>query len=732
LRKIGAYEGLGSANMVQRVATVAFEGIEVRPVDVQVQVAAGMPAFAIVGLPDKAVSEARERVRSALIASGLALPARRITINLAPADLPKEGSHYDLPIALGLMAAIGAIPHDALSGFTVLGELGLDGSIATVAGVLPAAIGANARGEGLICPAACGPEAAWASPEIEIIAAGSLIQLANHFKGTQVLSRPQPKILEASGPVLDLADIKGQESAKRALEVAAAGGHNLLMVGPPGAGKSMLAARLPSILPPLAPAELLEVSMVASVAGQIEGGALTNRRPFRAPHHSASMPALVGGGLHARPGEISLAHHGVLFLDELPEFQPQALDSLRQPLETGEVSIARANHRVTYPARFMLVAAMNPCRCGKANEPGFSCRRGPNTRCTADYQTRISGPLLDRIDLQIEVPAVTAADLILPPPAEGSREIAERVALARDRPSRPLCCDRAAAYPQQCCRVGRGPGRRGETGQQRADAIARSRRCDAALGARLSPRAARCPHARRSRRRRQSRPRASGGGLVLSRARRRGAAGGLARSCSAPCSMQSARCSPLGRDLARPVAVDRAAHADRRQEFLPRLGMIAKHAEHAARHHGDARPVHAARGHALVRRFGDHGDAVRLEHRVEAGGDLGGHFLLDLQAAGIDLDQPRQLRNPDHAVARQIADMHPADDRRQVMLAMRFEADVAQHHDFVIAAGFLKGAFKIVARIVLVTGEPFLVGAHDPRRGGNKALALGIVTRPAD
>jgi magnesium chelatase family protein len=302
-----------------------------------------------------------------------------------------------------------------------------------VAGVLPAAIGANARGEGLMCPAVCGPEAAWASPDIEIVAGASLIQLANHFKGTQVLSRPRPKILETQGPALDLADIKGQESAKRALEIAAAGGHNLLMVGPPGAGKSMLAARLPSILPPLAPSELLEVSMVASVAGEIEGGALTNRRPFRAPHHSASMPALVGGGLHARPGEVSLAHHGVLFLDELPEFQQQALDSLRQPLETGEVSIARANHRVTYPARFMLVAAMNPCRCGKANEPGFACRRGPNTRCTADYQARISGPLIDRIDLHIEVPAVTAADLILPPPAEGSREVAARVAQARER-----------------------------------------------------------------------------------------------------------------------------------------------------------------------------------------------------------------------------------------------------------------------------------------------------------
>jgi magnesium chelatase family protein len=417
--------------MVERVTTVAFEGIEARAVDVQVQVAPGLPAFNIVGLPDKAVSEAKERVRAALVASGLALPARRITINLAPADLPKEGSHYDLPIALGLMAAIGAVPHDALTGFTVLGELGLDGSIAAVAGVLPAAISANARGEGLICPAACGPEAAWASPEMEITAAASLIQLANHFKGTQVLSRPKAGIREVAGSTLDLADIKGQESAKRALEVAAAGGHNLLMVGPPGSGKSMLAARLPTILPTLSPTELLEVSMIASVAGEIADGALTNRRPFRSPHHSASMPALVGGGLRARPGEISLAHNGVLFLDELPEFEPRVLDALRQPLETGEIAIARANHRVTYPARFMLVAAMNPCRCGRASEPGFACRRGPNTRCAADYQTRLSGPLLDRIDLNIEVPAVTATDLILPPPAEGSREVAQRVARAR-------------------------------------------------------------------------------------------------------------------------------------------------------------------------------------------------------------------------------------------------------------------------------------------------------------
>ena len=417
--------------MVQHVSTVAFEGVEARPVDVQVQVAPGLPAFAIVGLPDKAVSEAKERVRAALIASSLALPAKRITINLAPADLPKEGSHYDLPIALGLMAAIGAIPSDALAGFTVVGELGLDGSLAPVAGVLPAAVAANARGHGLVCPKICGPEAAWASPDMEILAPASLIQLANHLRGHQVLSRPEPKIREFAEDALDLSDIKGQESAKRALEIAAAGGHNLLFIGPPGAGKSMLAARLPSVLPPLTPSELLEVSMVASVAGAIEGGALTARRPFRNPHHSASMAAMVGGGLRARPGEVSLAHLGVLFLDEFPEFQPQVLDSLRQPIESGEMVIARANHRITYPACFQLVAAMNPCRCGRAYDPGFACRRGPNVRCAAEYQARLSGPLLDRIDLHIEVPAVAASDLVLPPPSEGSREIAVRVAQAR-------------------------------------------------------------------------------------------------------------------------------------------------------------------------------------------------------------------------------------------------------------------------------------------------------------
>ena len=420
----------GQEHMVARVSTVSFQGIEAVPVDVQVMIAPGKVGMQIVGLPDKAVAESRERVQAALHASGLALPAKKVTVNLAPADLPKEGSHFDLPIALGLMAALGAIPGDALDGYVVLGELSLDGTIASVAGALPAAIGANALGKGLICPAASGPEAAWAGEEIDIIAPRSLIAMANHFRGTQVISRPVPAMRAAPAALPDLSEIKGQETAKRTLEVAAAGAHNLIMVGPPGSGKSMLAARLPSILPTLSASELLEVSMIHSIAGQLAGGKLSDRRPFRAPHHSASMAAMVGGGLRARPGEVSLAHNGILFLDEFPEFTPQVLDSLRQPLENGESVIARANHRVSYPARIQLIAAMNPCRCGMAGEPGHSCARGP--RCQADYQGRISGPLMDRIDIRIEVPAVTAQDLIKPQAAERSADVAARVAQARD------------------------------------------------------------------------------------------------------------------------------------------------------------------------------------------------------------------------------------------------------------------------------------------------------------
>ena len=415
--------------MVAIVSTVAYLGLEARAVEVQVQVAPGLPAFNIVGLADKAVAESRERVRAAMSAMGLALPPKRITVNLSPADLPKEGSHYDLPIALALLAAMGAADAETLAGYVVVGELGLDARIAPSPGVLLAALHASASGQGLICPAAQGSEAAWAG-SVEVLAAPDLLALLNHLKGHQLLSPPAPG--EADDPVHgpDLKQVKGQETAKRALEIAAAGGHNLLMIGPPGAGKSLLASCLPGILPPLASAEALEVSMVASVAGTLIGGRLTRTRPYRAPHHSASMAALVGGGLKVKPGEVSLAHMGVLFLDELPEFQRTVLDSLRQPLETGNVSVARANGHVTFPARVQLIAAMNPCRCGHLGDAALACSRAP--RCAADYQAKVSGPLLDRIDLHVEVQAVSAADLVLPPPAEGSAEVAARVAAARE------------------------------------------------------------------------------------------------------------------------------------------------------------------------------------------------------------------------------------------------------------------------------------------------------------
>jgi magnesium chelatase family protein len=420
--------------MFAHVSTVAFLGIEARPVDVQVQIGPGLPSFSIVGLPDKAVAESRERVRAALCSIGLGAPARRITVNLAPADLPKEGSHYDLAIAVGLLVASGAMPGDHVSDFVVIGELGLDGSVAAVAGTLPAAIGANGLGKGLICPAECGSEAAWASPEMPILAPPDLLRLVNHFKGLSMLARPSPKLDDARPETLDMRDVRGQELAKRAVEIAAAGGHHLLMTGPPGAGKSMLARRLPGLLPKLEPQEMLEISMIRSMAGLLEDGRLSPERPFRAPHHSASMAALVGGGSRPRPGEVALAHHGVLFLDELPEFAPQVIDALRQPLEAGEVVIARANHRIAYPTRIQLVTAMNPCRCGHAGEPGFTCRQG--AACRDRYMARISGPILDRMDIRITVPAVTAGDLGRPSASEGTAEVRGRVEEARLRQRR--------------------------------------------------------------------------------------------------------------------------------------------------------------------------------------------------------------------------------------------------------------------------------------------------------
>ena len=396
--------------------------------EVQCSVAPGLPKFNIVGLADKAVGESKERVRAALAGMGLALPPKRITINLSPADLPKEGSHYDLPIALALLAAMGVTDAEQLGDWIAVGELALDARIVPSPGVLLAAIHASEAEAGLICPAAQGSEARWASA-VPICAAPDLASLLNHLKGTQQLPQPEPGSVEESATGADLRQVKGQETAKRALEIAAAGGHNLLMIGPPGAGKSLLASCLPAILPPLSPAEALEVSMVQSVAGTLEEGRISRARPFRAPHHSASMAALTGGGLRVKPGEVSLAHLGVLFLDELPEFQRAVLDSLRQPLETGKVDVARANAHMTYPANVQLIAAMNPCRCGHLGDPALACSRAP--RCAADYQGKVSGPMLDRIDLHVEVEPVSAADLALPPAAEGSEAVAARVAAAR-------------------------------------------------------------------------------------------------------------------------------------------------------------------------------------------------------------------------------------------------------------------------------------------------------------
>jgi magnesium chelatase family protein len=489
--------------MVARITTVAFQGIEAVPVDVQVLMTPGKPVFNIVGLPDKAVAESRERVHAALHASGLALPPKRITVNLAPADLPKEGSHYDLPIALGLMVAMGAVASDAISDHVVLGELALDGRVTAVAGVLPAAIGANALNRGLICPGACGPEAAWAGEQLAVTAPDSLIALANHFRGTQVLSRPQPAIHAGGTDIPDMRDIKGQESARRALEIAAAGGHNMLMVGPPGAGKSMLAARLPSILPPLSPRELLEISMIASIAGELTDGKLTDRRPFRAPHHSASMAAMVGGGVRARPGEVSLAHNGVLFLDEFPEFSPQVLDSLRQPLEAGETMVARANHRVTYPSRIQLIAAMNPCRCGNAGEPGHACRRG------AALRRRLSGAHLRPAARPHRHPHRGSGPCrIRPDPAGRERDQRRRGGTRRHGARHP---DGAFSFARRIEGAMQRAGRRGfdrdgrRTGARRRAAARRCGHRDAADRARLSSRAEARAHARRSRRRRNRR-----------------------------------------------------------------------------------------------------------------------------------------------------------------------------------------------------------------------------------
>jgi len=414
--------------MVALAYTVAFEGIDARLVEVQCAVSPGIPAFSIVGLPDKAVSEARERVRSALGHMAIALPSKRITVNLSPADLPKEGSHFDLPIALALLAALEIVPKDDAAATVALGELSLDGSLVPVIGALPAAMAAAQDERTLLCPAACGSEAAWVGAA-NVIAPASLTDVVRHYTGQSVLAPARPgEVTNATGTP-DLSDVKGQERAKRALEIAAAGRHHLLMVGSPGSGKSMLAARIPGILPPLTPAEALETSMIHSLSGLLDEGGISRARPFREPHHTASMAAIVGGGRNAKPGEISLAHNGVLFMDEFPEFSRTVLETLRQPIETGQVVVARANAHVRYPCKFMLVAAANPCKCGYLADPARACARVP--LCGEDYLGRISGPLMDRFDLRVEVPPVAFTDLDLPSDGETTARIAERVATAR-------------------------------------------------------------------------------------------------------------------------------------------------------------------------------------------------------------------------------------------------------------------------------------------------------------
>ncbi|PUB18562.1 YifB family Mg chelatase-like AAA ATPase [Yoonia sediminilitoris] len=416
--------------MVAKTYTVAFEGIEARVVEVQCAVSPGIPSFSVVGLPDKAVSEAKERVRAALTNMAIALPSKRITINMSPADMPKEGSHFDLPIAVALLSALEIIPQDNAEQIVALGELSLDGKLVPVVGALPAAMAAAEDERTLLCPAACGAEAAWVGAA-NVIAPRDLAEVVRHFTGQSVLAASEPGEVVQPHGARDMAEVKGQERAKRALEIAAAGRHHLMFVGAPGSGKSMLAARIPGLLPPLTPAEALETSMIHSLSGLLDEGGISRERPFREPHHTASMAAIVGGGRGAKPGEISLAHNGVLFMDEFPEFARPVLETLRQPIETGEVVVARANAHVRYPCKFMLVAAANPCRCGHFADPTRACARVPI--CGEEYLGRISGPLMDRFDLRVEVPPVAFTDLDLPEDGESTASIAARVAIARDK-----------------------------------------------------------------------------------------------------------------------------------------------------------------------------------------------------------------------------------------------------------------------------------------------------------
>ena len=414
--------------MVARAFTVAFEGVEARIVEVQCAMSPGVPSFTVVGLADKAVSEARERVRAALASMSIALPSKRITVNLSPADLPKEGSHFDLPIALAVLAALDIIPRDVVESTVALGELALDGRLVPVIGALPAAMAAAEHDCALLCPKECGAEAAWVGAT-QVLAARSLDEVVRHYTGQSILAPSEAGEVVSPPFARDLRDVKGQERAKRALEIAAAGRHHMLMIGSPGSGKSMLAARLPGILPPLSAAEALETSMIHSLAGLLSEGGISRSRPFREPHHTASMAAIVGGGKGAKPGEVSLAHNGVLFMDEFPEFPRAVLETLRQPIESGDIVVARANAHIRYPCRFLLIAAANPCKCGYMTDPARACAKVP--LCGDDYLGRISGPLMDRFDLRVEVPPVAYTDLDLPASGDTSAQVAGRVRAAR-------------------------------------------------------------------------------------------------------------------------------------------------------------------------------------------------------------------------------------------------------------------------------------------------------------
>lgn len=415
--------------------SVIFNGMDATRIDVQVQLSAGLssPEFNIIGLADRAVKESAERIKNVLGALNISLPPKRLTVNLSPADVEKTGSHFDLPILCGILCALGILPQDELSHYLILGEVGLNGTIVRTDGVLPASVWANKNNLGIICPGTQGAEARM-SGHTNILAPNHVLELINHFKGTQILPMPEfTPTAVATVSCGDMAEVHGQDAAKRALEIAAAGGHAMLMVGPPGSGKTMLASRLPGIMPEMTAEQILETSIIYSIAGQLDGRGLMRNRPFRSVHHTASQVALAGGGANAHPGEISLAHNGVLFLDELPEFNRTTLEILRQPMESGKIMISRAKNTATYPARFQLIAAMNPCPCGHLGNAALSCSRAP--RCAEAYQNKISGPLLDRIDLHVDVDPVNPWEMnnTENTPRETSAKIRARVVAAYNR-----------------------------------------------------------------------------------------------------------------------------------------------------------------------------------------------------------------------------------------------------------------------------------------------------------